>query len=123
MKCTTIFYSLLKNFEAFFNEFLIKEGIINCEKEIIEEIKKTLYWNLYVFYYNLYVEMPILQNSSQEFKIESISYLNHLVYNYFDFCNFMNKDENKEYYCDILENGDFNPLRSESIIKSADFTT
>ena len=47
---------------------------------------------------------------TREIKRESITYLNHLRFHYFDFCNFMKRrknekdpNNNEEYFCDILK--------------------
>ena len=63
---------------------------------------------------------------------ESVTYLNHIVYNHFDYCNHMNgpnidgKKGNSTYYCDILQpDGDCNydSRRTSHQIPSSNFTT
>ena len=75
------------------------------------------------------MENPVLGNIAgfDSYIKESITYLNHLNYNYFDFCNSMftkDTNDNKPYYCDILElEKDFDPLRTFQYIKSYKFDT
>jgi hypothetical protein len=122
----TVFLELLNSFESVYTFFIGK--IFNTDKPNpahIEKIKIALYWNLFVFYYNLYMVKPVLGGKyDDDYEKESITYLNHLNFNYFDFCNFINKDKDNKYNCDILNTDDmYDPLYSESRVETKDFTT
>jgi hypothetical protein len=114
---------LLDEFDSFFDYFFVKE--FSTIKSIdYGKIHKSLKWNLFVCIYNLYLENPIL--GSKDFNQESINYLNNIIFNYFDFCNFAygsDRENNKEYFCDIIGDGAYDPRRSEGHLKSANFTT
>jgi hypothetical protein len=130
---------LLKKFNKFYELFVesennkqivnkhdpdfIKADIMNDSSDY-NKILKVLKWNLFVCLYNLLYN-PVLGNI--EYEQESISYLNNMIYNYSDFCNFNRKEENKDYFCDVLENKstpiDYDSTRSEGLLTSANFTT
>ena len=122
---------LLDNFDSFIKYIIDKDyGIKYNENEKdnpYHKIHKSLKWNLFVCIYNLYLENPVL--GLQDYKKESISYLNNLIYNYFDFCNFNDgndNENNKKYFCDLLDGLDgvtYNPKRSQGYIHSSNFTT
>ena len=120
------FLGILESWDTFFAEFL-KINYKDPKRENINKIEIALYWNLYVFYYNLYVENPVLGPFTESSK-ESITYLNNLIFNYSDYCNF-NKtdiDNNKMYTCDLLKNpnnADYDPQSSEGYLFSKDLTT
>ena len=127
---------LFKSFNKFFTEFVLHENTYmnqdktdpNFSKANIDDtssdyhiIYKTLKWNLFVCLYNL-VNNPVL--GSNDYKQESISYLNNMIFNYSDFCNFNRNEENKDYFCDILQTEtEYNPTRSEGLLISTNFTT
>jgi len=118
------FFYLLKNWELFYKHFLSKEEI--KQDDDTNKICTALYWNLYVFYYNLYIENPV--STHIDYKKEGITYLNHLLLNYFDFCNFMTGDDtnqNSKYTCDLLKGTrtDYDPLTSENPLRKISLTT
>ena len=66
--------------------------------------------------------------NKDSYKKESITYLNHLIHNYYDFCNKMFTDDindNKPYYCDILEleEDDYEPQRTFQFIRTGKLDT
>jgi hypothetical protein len=125
--------NLLRNFRSFYQHFLTQERprfdvsqIDNSASEY-HLIYKGLKWNLFVCLYNL-VNNPVLNVASIDYDRESITYLNNMIYNYFDFCNFNTGDNplnNQKYHCDILSTGpdNYNPKRSEGVIRTGDLTT
>ena len=132
--------TLLSYFDNFYKVFIVhenekklknktdidfKEEMINDEKSDYAQIFKALKWNLFVCLYNL-IENPVL-GPTLDYEKESISYLNNLIYNYSDFCNFNRKKENLKYYCDALENStepiEYDPTRSEGLLRSYEFST
>ena len=124
------FFLLLKNFESFFEYFVTQEisgttnADINNPTLKFIEILKAVKWNLFVCIYNLYLENPVL--GIKDFNKESINYLNHLIFNYFDFCNFMYGDNiknNKQYNCDVTGKDPYDSKRSEGYIYSKNFST
>jgi len=123
-------FLLLKNFESFFKYFVTQEIPGTTNEDINNpmlkfiEIHKVIKWNLFVCIYNLYLENPVL--GTKDFNKESINYLNHIVFNYFDFCNFMygdNIENNKQYNCDVTGKDPYDSKRSEGFIYSKNFTT
>jgi len=120
------FFNILGNWNTFFAKFL-EINYTDARRENIDRIEIALYWNLYVFYYNLYEENPVLGPWTDPPK-ESITYLNNLIFNYFDYCNF-NKtdiDNNKMYTCDLLKNSnnaDYDPQSSEGLLFSKQLDT
>jgi hypothetical protein len=126
--------NLLKKFSSFYEYFLINErlgfDVSQIDKDDYHLIYKALKWNLFVCLYNL-ITNPVLNIGSYEnedYNRESITYLNNMIYNYFDFCNFNIGDNplnNQKYHCDILstEPGTYNPKRSEGVIRTGDLTT
>jgi len=130
------FYKLLNNWDSFFTYYIdsdlantkIKNKPSTVDQIIIKSISDALRWNLYVFYYNLYIQNPVM--GFFEYDKESITYLNHLKFNYFDFCNFMKGDDNNQnsrYTCDLLKKTGsvepFDPLYSENPLSSDKLTT
>ncbi len=130
--------SLLNSFDKIFKLFAQCENdkhrpndtgfrveMLDNELSDYNKILKALKWNLFVCLYNL-VEPPVL-SSRIDYDKESITYLNNLIYNYSDFCNFNRKQENKNYYCDSLENTtepvEYDPTRSEGLLISHELTT
>ena len=113
------FFNILRNWNTFFANFLAI-NYTDPSRENIDKIELALYWNLYVFYYNLYLENPVLGPWKDPQK-ESITYLNNLIFNYSDHCNFnkSNPDINSMYTCDLLknpDNADYDPQSSEGLL-------
>ena len=105
---------LLQNFDGFY-EYFVTQEIKADEDSDYHKIFKALKWNLFVCIYNLYLENPVL--GGQDSDKESITYMNHMVHNYFDFCNFVygnDENNNKMYDCDITNNSKYDSKRSES---------
>ena len=50
-----IFNQLLNNYGSIYDKFK-EEYQFSANDSMVEKIKKILYWNLFTFYYNLYVE-------------------------------------------------------------------
>jgi hypothetical protein len=127
------FQFLIENYDCFFGKFIEKEDKSMMIKETeLPKIKQALIWNAFVYYHNTFIYNPLINQNitsdPNEYKRESITYLNHLRFHYFDFCNFMkNKkitgesetNNNKDYFCDILKdiqikNKDPNPIEYDS---------
>jgi 2-polyprenyl-6-methoxyphenol hydroxylase-like FAD-dependent oxidoreductase len=125
--CNLVHY--LNNFETIFKCFWDSQGITNLQNK--DDILYELHFNLYTFVYNLYLNNPVLGLNSigndDSYKHESITYLNHLIHNYFDFCNKMfteNTNDNKPYYCDILElETDYEPQRTFQFVRTGKLDT
>ena len=98
--------------------------------DYLENIKKALYYNIYVCLYNIYFGNPVL-TSLEDYDNECITYANHLHFNHFDACNFLigdNIDNNKPYYCDMLYEptvipSNFDSRRITQYNNSYNFTT
>ena len=93
----------------------------------LENIKKALYYNIYVCLYNINWGNPVLSDLD-DYHNECITYANHLHFNHFDVCNFLKGDNPvdniKPYYCDMFEDPtDFDSRRMTQYNNSFDFTT
>ena len=126
---------MFKVFKDFFKRFVLYENNkhnpnksdstfiednVDDESSDYHTIYKALKWNLFVCLYNL-IENPVLSNIDNQ---ESISYLNNMIFNYSDFCNFNRNNLNQDYFCDILQTKtEYNPTRSEGLLVSTHLTT
>jgi hypothetical protein len=130
------FNFIIENYNSLFELFIddLKQNMPEVELEMKElmNIKKELKWNAFVYYHNAFIYNPLINQSPasdpNEYKRESITYLNHLRFHYFDFCNFMKnkkitgepeENNNKDYFCDILRDiqiqvGETNPIDYDS---------
>ena len=100
-------------------------------REDIENIKKALYYNTYVFLHNIHVGNPLITDNN--YTNECITYANHLHFNHFDVCNFLtgnNINNNEPYYCDMIKDNNidkspytYEPRRTTQINNSFNYTT